>query len=325
MIKLKDKLREIKEFYLVNHNKERNKLLAVFDLEKIHAGYDIVGFLHLLVNFLIKKKIKSADLCIVGGKNKGFKKHQIKTESFDYANSQLYNSIIPSITMCKKVDNFFYLKKRNEFYQIKKNYKFFFPEGFYLGMLKNEHNKLIKYKNFSKKKNNWLNIPSLYLKKVKNYKLEKNNKPLVTITLRESFKNSWKNSNLKVWKSILKVLNKKFTPIIIRDFDKVKKKDFFYKYEIVPEASYNLFIRAAIYQYSKYNLFTNGGQCEIMRFNSKTRYTSFLKNKDKLLSKKNNSKKYKGFYEDINNKVFDLKNELKDENIKEIKKAINKI
>ena len=66
---------------------------------------------------------------------------------------------------------------------------------------------------------------------------------------------------------------RKFFIIVIRDFEKIYKNDYFKRYELFPMASYDIITRSALYKISNFNLFVNGGPqtiCWINEYNSIT-------------------------------------------------------
>ena len=246
--------------------KNKNKLLAIYDLEKINCSHDFLVFFQNVILFKKKKGIKNIYLILLPGSLNGFKPQQFKREKKNklyYAQSRLNNIVLPSVNMFRKYyDNFIHLKNRAEFLNFSKSYDFFFPENYNLNINKHKYtsqciwiNLEKNYKNVSLTK---LNLPKLFVNNLK--KKIKSKKRIVTITLREGSYTVERNSSKKDWLKFVNYLNKEnYNVIIIRDFENINKKDMFEEYELFPNASYDIVTRTALYSISDVNFFVDGG------------------------------------------------------------------
>lgn len=100
----------------------------------------------------------------------------------------------------------------------------------------------------------------------------------MTITLREASYEIKRNSNIQDWMKFVRSLDQNiYFPVIIRDTEKAFQPapsemaglTLFY------EASWNIEIRAALYQMSYLNLFSSGGPTRLAWFNNKSRCLIF--------------------------------------------------
>jgi hypothetical protein len=261
-----------------NYFSKETKLLSIYDLDKAAASYGFIEFFQNALLYKKKKNIKEMDLLLISGEHNGFKFSQFLREKnfkLDYANIRLHNIVLSLVMMFKKnFKNFFYLQNRNDFYELKKKYRYTFPDNYKTSISKHEYGKNIRWINVEK------NTINFKLKKIEIYNLYKfivkkkikTKKKIISITLRESSYNQNRNNNIKNIIIFLEFLIKKnFFPIIIRDFEKVYEDDKLKKYEIFPEANFNLMLRAALYKVSYLNLFSSNGPhliCAVNNINS---------------------------------------------------------
>lgn len=246
--------------------KKSNRLLAVYDLDKINCSHDFLVFFQNAILFKKKNKLKFIDLCIIPGSFNGFKYYQFKREKnnqLEYAKSRLQNIVLPSIGMFKEhYENFYFFKSRDEFKKTFKKETSLFPYNYHINMDKRKYVKQCIWANLEKDNKIFsftkMSVPNLVSKNVKNQINTK--KKIITITLRESSYTVERNSSLKEWKKFIEYLEKKkFFIIVIRDFEKIYKNDYFKRYELFPMASYDIITRSALYKISNFNLFVNGG------------------------------------------------------------------
>ena len=213
----------------------------------------------------------------------------------------------------------FFLKKRNDFYKIKKNYTNFFPPNYQLNIKKKNYNSQIVWSNIEKRESK-TQIAKLnenrYLKTLIKRKIKKK---FITITLRESNYNKTRNNNLKNWKKLISFIeNKKFNVIVLRDMEKIYADNIFKNYELFPEATLDLNFRLNLYSLSKVNLFVSNGPQMLSAINN---YKSiawkhgedFYPNFNSINGTKIYSTKLskKVVFLNINDDYFSLKNNLK--------------
>jgi hypothetical protein len=256
------------------------KMIAIYDLDKINCSHDFLVFFQNAYLFKKIYKASGMDILILSGSYLGFKKQQFNREKnykLDFAKSRLENIIFPSLNMFSDYfDNFFFFKNRENFdYSLIKNkYQFIFPTKYKLNIHKNEYVQECIWANLEKNYKSFdfapLKISKILKKKILKYLNTK--KKIITITLRESAYTKYRNSRNNDWKRFINFLNnKKIKIIVVRDFEKMGQIDFFRKYEIFPEASYNIGFRSALYSVSDLNFFVSGGPqtiCWINNYNS---------------------------------------------------------
>ena len=117
---------------------------------------------------------------------------------------------------------------------------------------------------------------------------------LVTITLRESSYAPERNSDLNVWLSVAENLRDKgFYPVFIRDthadFSVV---DDFDDYIVFHEASWNVLLRMAVYEYAYINLTVNTGSLHLCMFNRYANYIGFIYVSDSSVGSSVGTEKY---------------------------------
>ena len=243
---------------------KKKKMLAIYDLECAAASYAFIEFFQSALNYKNDKKINEMDIAIISGKKNGFKESQFTREKNfkkDFANLRMSNIVFPLLYGFNNYfSNFIFLKKRNDFYKIKKNYTNFFPPNYQLNIKKKNYNSQIVWSNIEKRESK-TQIAKLnenrYLKTLIKRKIKKK---FITITLRESNYNKTRNNNLKNWKKLISFIeNKKFNIIVLRDMEKIYADNFFKNYELFPEATLDLNFRLNLYSLSKVNLFVSNG------------------------------------------------------------------
>ena len=286
-------------------SKKENKILLIYDLDKVHAGYDFFTFYSNGLTYAKINNIKNFDVCIISGTYKGFKKYQFKKEGKNKvlsAELRLKNILIDSIFMFKnRFDNFYFYGDRKEAEGLIKQYNYTFPKAFSFSY-KNKHIYADQIRGATLEKQRKISKPvainNIFSDKIINDKLS--NEKFVTITLRESSYNKKKNSNLKEWEKFTKyLLKKKLTVIVIRDLEKILNNDYFRKFEVFPQASFDLNFRVGLYKKSICNLFTTNGPQQIANFNNLNSIS--FKEGEKY---QNNYKKMSGIQKNFKSKIL---------------------
>ena len=249
----------------------KRKMLIVYDLAVNGVGFDFFIFMENALQIKKREKISNFDLCILGAgsENSGlfFKKQQYLKEkkySFENGKVRLSNIILNTLNFYPSLDNVFINKYRISFFKYLFLYDTYFPSNFNIYDDYKNQIKQISWANLERDKrvDSLIGIKLLknYLNKAKNLK-KIYGKRLITISLRESSYSKYRNSQKREWLKVCKYLEKRnFQPIIIRDFEYLKKlNDPLKKYEIAPEATFDLNYRAAIYNIAFHNFFTDSG------------------------------------------------------------------
>jgi hypothetical protein len=294
----------------------RNRLVAIYDLNKIAAGFDFFHFIENTLQYCRDKKINVIDLVILSSSdNNIFSKKNFRKEAFnklDYAKSRMGNIIYQSLHLLDNINNIQIIKERSKIYSkilINKVY----PEYYSPFMSKDKYaDKVflsnIINKNYSNKKIVGINNLKINDNFINNFK-KKIKKKIITITLRESSYNTYMNSNIKNWLKICEYLKKKkYFPIVIRDFESIYKNDAIQKYNLLPEASFNLGLKISLYENAFFNLTVGGGNGALLSVLKKAKFAMWKFNSKKNPENFNNlifwphklNKKKQGFL--LNNK-----------------------
>ena len=289
-------------------SKKEQKVLLIYDLDKVHAGYDFFTFYANGLTYAKINNINKIDICIISGTYKGFKKFQFKKEAknkIHSANLRLKNILIDSIFMFKnRFNNFYFFADRKEAKDLVNQYSYVFPKKFSFNY-KDKHFYADQIRGVTLEKQKKILKPvvvnNIFSDKIINDKLS--NKRFVTITLRESSYNKKKNSNLNEWINFTKyLLKKKLKIIVIRDIERILNNDYFRKFEIFPYASFDLNFRVGLYKKSICNLFTTNGPQQIANFNNL--YSIVFKEGEKY---QNDYKRMSGIEENLKSKILTKK------------------
>ena len=249
----------------------KKKLLIIYDLAVNGVGFDFYIFMENALQLKKKVGLEKFDLCIVSSEteNNGliFKKNQYlkeKKNSDENGHLRLNNVVLNTLGFYPDLNNVFFIKNRFSIFKYLFLYDYFFPKKYNLySDYKNQIDQ-ISWVNLEKNKNinnlYGIKIFKTYLEQAKEFK-KLYNKKLITISLRESSYSKHRNSNKKEWLKVCRYLEKNnFQPVVIRDFEHKRVKiNPFKKYELVPEATYNLNFRAAIYNVSYHNFVPDSG------------------------------------------------------------------
>lgn len=249
----------------------KRKLLIIYDLECNGISYDYFIFMENALQYAKKKQITDLKILIIPSKNFKnfiFKKTQNKKEkkfSNEFGYLRLHNIIFNTLSFYKNVNSIELVNNR---------YLIFFKIIFYNHIFPNKFNIFGDYFNLSNQ-GSWRNLErnnkikkligiqilEYYMYKARNLKKVLGDKKIVTISLRESSYSKYRNSNLKDWLLICKYLEKKgYQPIVIRDFEhSYNKNDKLNEYTLIPEATQNINLRAAIYKVAFHNFFPDSG------------------------------------------------------------------
>jgi hypothetical protein len=294
----------------------RNRLVAIYDLNKIAAGFDFFHFIENTLQYCRNKKINVIDLVILSSSDDNiFSKKNFRKETFnklDYAKSRMGNIIYQSLHLLDNINNIHILKERFKIYS-----KIFFnkvyPDNYSPFINKDNYSSKIFLSNIIKQNYNDKKIVGIKNLKINdnfvNNLQKKYKKKIITITLRESSYNTYMNSNIANWLEVCKYLEKKnFLPIVIRDFESIYKNDPIQKYNIFPEASFNLGLKIALYEKAVFNLSVMGGNAALLSVLKKTKFALWKYDKNENPTNFNNllfwpyklNKKKQGFL--LNNK-----------------------
>ena len=253
--------------------RSEKKLLAVYDLECAAAGYSFIEFMQSAINFKYDNGIEVMDIGIISGSNNGFKNAQFQREAnhkIDFANLRVSNIIMPLLNSYSRfINDYFFIKKRNSFLKIKKNYFHTFPKNYKLNIKKKNYNKQSVWSNIEKRTNKTIIASINENKYFKSLIKKKIKSKFITITLREANYNKLRNSHIPSWKRLADRFEKKnFKVIVLRDMEKLYKKDQFIKNVLFPEATIDLNFRVSLYSLSTINLGCSNGPMALSALNN---------------------------------------------------------
>lgn len=287
----KYQLTMIRKKFLDKSFHQKNVIYAFYDLDVMSASFDIIPFLIFAEKIRVVKGLTSLHVIIVPGSNQGFAKgyfeyYQSMTPDkekirFAYLEWRVRNILVPCCWLMPSCKQLTVCTSRIEA-QVIENLlaEHIFPDH-YLVNVPISPNKNIFQMGVTPDNPS---VPSLSATQTacdfvsewiyKNCK----GKKVVTITLREASYELDRNSNIQNWVKFARSLDQDiYFPVIIRDteraFQSIPKE--IVGLTIFFEASWNLEIRAALYQMSYLNLFVSGGPMTLSWFNNKCRCLIF--------------------------------------------------
>jgi len=275
----------IKILHRVINIDDNQTLYAFYDLECSPATFDFIYFLVLAERARPKLNCNYLQIVFVPGSANGFRNsdldnYQSQSEyDIDYMHWRKNNILIQSCALLESIGGITNCNSRMEAEAIMsliatnifpKGYAVKYPiQNYYLNLVVNAKD-LVPSLNARKEPKRFINNWILNHAK---------NKKVVTITLRETGYQKNRNSNLKEWSDFAqKIDTKDYYPVFIRDTEAVfkptpKELDGFV---IFNEISFNMELRASLYQLSYLNMFVNGGPYVLGR-NLKNSYSLIFK------------------------------------------------
>jgi len=269
----------------------KDVLFAFYDLEVLSASFDIIPFLIFAEKCRISQGLESLHVIIVPGSKQGFAKGYLEyyqsvtpdkeKVQFAYLEWRVRNILVPCcwlIPSCKQLTVCTSRREAQEIENLLAGH--IFPEQ-YLVKVPVNPNKNIYQMDVTPDNPT---VPSLSATQsacdfvTEWIDTNFNGKKVVTITLREASYEIDRNSNVQEWIKFAKSLDQDvYSPIIIRDTEKSFQSvpEDMASLTIFYEASWNLEIRAAVYQMSYLNLFSSGGPMALAWFNNKCRCLFF--------------------------------------------------
>jgi len=282
--RIKKKLSD-KQFY------KKDTLYAFYDLEVMSASFDIIPFLILAEKCRMSQGLKAMHIVIVPGSQQGFAKGYFEYYKnmtpdkekirFAYLEWRVRNILVPCCWLMPSCKQLTVCSSRSDAKDIENLLaEHIFPDHYLVNVPVNP-NKNIYQMGVTP---DYPHIPSLSATQtgcdfVLNWmNTHCKGKKVVTITLRETSYEIDRNSNTKDWIRFARTIDQdNYLPVIIRDTEVA--------FQFIPEemtgltifyeASWNMEIRAALYQMSYLNLFSSGGPMILSWFNNKCRCLIF--------------------------------------------------
>ena len=257
--------------------KQSGVLYAFYDLAVSPPTFDIVHFLILAEQARILSDLNSLHIVMVPGPNEGFRINDLESyqktgiENYDigYMKWRKNNILISCCTLLQSIKGVTTCNSREEAHAIESSVvKHVFPTGYTVGspiqsyllnLIVNNKGSLPTCESGDEPRkiiNNWI-------------ELNAKGKKVITITLRESYYEMERNSNLKDWGNFARDLDKEsFLPVFIRDTEAVftslpKELE---GLTVFNEICFNMELRAALYELSYLNMFVNNGPINMGRF-----------------------------------------------------------
>jgi hypothetical protein len=291
VIKLKYKTILFRRSLSTKKFRRNDALYAFYDLDVMSAAFDIIPFLILAEKIRLFRGLKSLHVIIVPGSKQGFAegyfeyyrgmtpdKEKIR---FAYLEWRVRNILVPCCWLMPSCKHLTVCMSRSEAREIENLLaKHIFPDKYLVDFPINP-NKNIYLMEVTPDN---ATVPGICATQTAcdfvHEWIDSNckGKKVVTITLRESTYEINRNSNILAWMKFVRSLDQdKFFPVIIRDtekeFQSIPKE--MAGVTIFSEASWNIEIRAALYQICYLNLFSSGGPMTLAWFNKKCRCLSF--------------------------------------------------
>ncbi len=277
---------------LSDKKSRRNDVLyAFYDLDVMSASFDIIPFLVLAEKNRISLGLRSLHVIIVPGTQQGFAKgyfeyYQSMTPDkekirFAYLEWRVRNILVPCCWLmpsCKQLTVCTSRREAQETENLLADH--IFPDRYLVNFPINPNENIYKMGVTPDNPS----IPSLSATQTAcdfvSEWIDKNckGKKVVTITLREASYELDRNCNIQDWIKFARSLDQDiYSPVIIRDTENAFQSmpEEMDSLTIFYEASWNLEIRAALYQMSYLNLFVSGGPMILSWFNNKCRFLIF--------------------------------------------------
>jgi len=274
-----------KKFY------RKDVLYAFYDLDVMSASFDIIPFLVLAEKVRISHRLESLHIVIVPGSKQGFGKgyfeyyqrmtpHKEKIQ-FAYLEWRVRNILVPCCWLMPSCKQLTICTSRTEAREIESLLaEHIFPDRYLVNVPINPNENIYRMQVTPDNPT----VPSLSATQTAcdfvSAWIDQNckGKKVVTITLREASYEIDRNSNIGEWIKFTRSLDQEvYSPVIIRDTEKAFQSvpEGMTGIKIFYEASWNLEIRAALYQMSYLNLFSSGGPMALAWFNTKCRCLFF--------------------------------------------------
>jgi len=257
--------------------KQSDTLYAFYDLEVSPPTFDFIIFLILAERARVKARCGSLHIVVVPGPNQGFRMTDLESinsaASIEYDNSHLHwrknNIVISCCTLLPSIGGVTTCNSRGEAHAFASSIaKHIFPNYYSVA------SPIASYQEYIIVNTTGI-LPTLESgdepKKIINNWIELNakGKKVITITLRESFYEMERNSNLTDWENFARNLDKEsFFPVFIRDteavFNTLPKE--LEGLMVFNEICFNMELRAALYELSYLNMFVNNGPTNMARF-----------------------------------------------------------
>jgi len=289
----------------------KDALYAFYDLDVMAASFDIIPFLISAEKIRMSRQLESLHVIIVPGSKQGFGKgyfeyYQMMAPNkekiqFAYLEWRIRNILVPCCWLMPSCNQLTVCTSRTEAREIERLLaEEIYPDKYLVDVPVNP-NKNIYQMGVTPDNTH---VPSISATQTAcdfvSEWIDKNckRKKVVTITLREASYEIKRNSNIGEWIKFARSLDQEiYSPVIIRDTEKA--------FQSVPggmtgmtifyEASWNIEIRAALYQMSYLNLFSSGGPMSLAWFNKKCRCLSFKLITDSVPVATENHLKFLGY------------------------------
>lgn len=243
-------------------------LTAVYDLALSPASYDILVFLGLAECHRKAQGYDGIRFVIVPGPNQGFRFDEIAPEEPEHRQQLLWNVVIPAARLLPSVKSIHLCGSRSEALQYEGDV---FPESYNVDYPLHAYGMTRQLEAMRAGEFAWVKAPKRALELAAPYI----SPCTVTITLRETHYGQGRNSQLDQWKAAAKQLRDAGCRVLfIRDtgFAAYGDEDFG---ETCAAASFDLALRAAIYELADLNVFIANGPAGVSYFNPKCKTLMF--------------------------------------------------
>lgn len=271
----------------VNSDDNRsNTLYAFIDLDVCPITFDFVEFLMLACLDQRKYGLKDIHVVIVPGSKNGFKQEdQEFGTAFDHhsLNWRLHNLCIPILGLVDSVSGYTMCSSRAQAKKMWNMANHVSPTEYSVQIPQIPSRRAIMDRSLKGESlQPFINIPEQAIRYASHWiKKLAGERRVVCINLRSSAYQPERNSNLSAWLDLARKLDPDiFHPVFIRDTDQAMSRDEITAsgFSVLDAASWNVWLRAAIFELSWLTVGTLSGPTELCWYNPKCRYLFFSAN-----------------------------------------------
>lgn len=259
-------------------------LYAFFDLQVVPVTYDAGWFVAAADRVRRQKNLARIHFVIVPGGKDGFREERSAYESVVDTPTRLwrlYNVVLPILTLAPAYSGFSLLPHRDAVRSLRaKTGNQVYPADYEPGLpVSHLPVELLENPPSGNEEIGILRSPLQAMRYIERWMAPRlSGRKLITITLRQYAFMPARNSNIEAWVAFARRLDSsKFLPLFILDtetaLDPLPKT--FSDFEVFHEASWNVWLRMALYESSYVNLGVNNGPMFMCALNARTRLLIF--------------------------------------------------
>ncbi len=261
-----------------------DSLYAFFDLQVAPITYDVGWFAVAADRMRRQKNLARIHFVIVPGNKDGFREERAAYESVVDTSARLwrlYNVVLPILTLVPAYSGLSLLPHRDAVHSLRATagnrvYPSDYEPGLPVAHLPVE---LLQSPPRQDEEIGILRSPLQAMRYIESWTAPRlSGRKLVTITLRNYAFMPARNSNTEAWIAFARRLDStKYLPLFVLDTERTLDPlpDIFSGFEVLREASWNVWLRMALYESSHVNLGVNNGPLFTCALNARTRLLIF--------------------------------------------------